>query len=176
VGEKITPPPFSDVFRLMFYAGLFIRGAWEYHRRWSPAVRTLDSIIAASAEALRPLLREAFEAGRAEASADLKAKIADLLSVGQSTPSSIPSPGRAAPVYSNGRAAQGSIKPMIAKIIVESTTDGLTPGEITHRTGFKPNTVRGTIWTLGQEGAIVKRGNRWYSSSLPDELPDEDEL
>ena len=71
-------------------------------------------------------------------------------------------------VASDGhRATQGSVKPTIAKMIAEHETDGLTPGEITHQTGFKANTVRGTIWTLGQEGSIVKRGSRWYPQPSP---------
>jgi hypothetical protein len=133
-------------------------------------LRTLDSIIAASAEALRPLLQEAFEAGRGvgrgEAAADLKAKIVGLLSIADQSATTdteelIITPDLAA-VASNGRAAQGSVKPTIARMIVDGAQAGVTSEEITTRTGFKPNTVRGTLWTLGNEGLAVKRGGRWY--------------
>jgi len=139
-------------------------------------LRTLDSIIAASANALQPLIQEAFEAGRnagrAEAD-DLRAKMAALISVGQSSPPAVAVSRGVTTVASDERATQGSVKPKIAKLIADSGTSGLTPGEITHITGFKANTVRGTIWTLGREGSIVKRGSRWYPRPVPD---DDDEL
>lgn len=136
-------------------------------------MRTLDSIIAASAEAFQPLLQEAFEAGRSAGRAeadDLRAKMAALISVGQSLPPVVAvSPGAGATTGDLGRAIQGSVKPRIAKLIADSGTSGVTPSEITYITGFKANTVRGTIWTLGQEGSIVKRGSRWYPRPVPDD-------
>ena len=123
-------------------------------------MRDLDTIVSASAL----LIREAFEAGRhagrAEASADLKAKLADFLSSGQGAPST-ESPGRAV-MSSDERATQGSVKPKIVQLVAESAATGTTATEITNRTGFKPNTVRGTLWTLGHEGSIFKRAGRWY--------------
>ncbi len=128
------------------------------------ALRNLDSIITASTE----LIREAFEAGRnagrAEAD-DLRAKMAALISVDVATP--LPLRATTMVVSSGDRATQGSVKPTIAKLIAESAA-GMTPGEIIEVTGFKPNSVRGTLWTLMHDGAIVKREGRWHSAPPSD--------
>ena len=131
-------------------------------------MRTLDSIISAATETLRPLLQEAFEAGRdvgrEEATADLKSKIVGLLSAGQNASQDAAEPVVAPDldVTSDKRATQGSVKPTIIRMIVEAAKAGLTTNEITKLTGFKLNSVRGTLWTLGKEGLAVKREGRWY--------------
>jgi hypothetical protein len=127
-------------------------------------LRTLDTIISASIDALRPLLRDAFESGRAvgreEASADFKAKIASLLSVGP--PETIKLVASDLLVGTDKRAVSGSVKPTIARLITESGRAGVTPDDILKATGFKPNSVRGTLWTLGNKGLAVKRDGRWF--------------
>lgn len=141
---------------------------------------TLDSIISASSEALRPLIEEAFElgrdAGRSEASAEMKAKLADLLSdnhratppVAASAVVSPIAPATRAADTSDKRAKPGSVRPAIMQMIAD-TDAGVTSEEIVKATGFKPNSVRGTLWTLGHEGLAVKRGNRWYSPPRGDD-------
>jgi DNA-binding IclR family transcriptional regulator len=46
----------------------------------------------------------------------------------------------------------------------------MTSQEIATLTGFKPNSVRGTLWTLGNEGLAVKRGGRWYPAPSSSEV------
>lgn len=138
-------------------------------------MRTLESIISEAAESQQAAIREAFEAGRAvgqqEASADLMAKITGLLSANQARqtvlPDPVPHPPSPQAEASDKRAPTGSVKPAIAKVIAESPK-GVTADEIVGLTGFKPNSVRGTLWTLGNEGTIVKRQGRWFPISSPE--------
>jgi hypothetical protein len=128
-------------------------------------VRDLQTIISAASEALRPLLEQAFEAGREagreEAALDLRAKIDGVLSVPHS-------PGPA--VAFSKRASSGSVKPTIAEMI-KNAANGRTANEIEAATNFKPNSIRGTLWALTNDGLIVKRGGRFYwkaKSSSPE--------
>jgi transcription initiation factor IIE alpha subunit len=55
--------------------------------------------------------------------------------------------------------------------MIKNAANGLTANEIAAATNFKLNSVRGTLWTLGNEGLIVKRGGRLYwkaKSSSPE--------
>jgi predicted Rossmann fold nucleotide-binding protein DprA/Smf involved in DNA uptake len=100
--------------------------------------------------------------GREEASADLKAKIAGLLS--GEPPKTIKLVASDLLVGSDKRAVSGSVKPTIERMIAESGRKGVTAEEILKATGFKPNSVRGTLWTLGSNGFAVKRNGRWVSA------------
>ena len=67
------------------------------------------------------------------------------------------------------RAAPGTIKPAILKIIQEHP-EGLSKSQIVIMTGIKPNSVRGTLWSLNKEGEITKGGrDLWISASLKTE-------
>jgi hypothetical protein len=116
----------------------------------------LDKIISASSETLRPLIEKAFELGYDAAVAEMKTKLADLTPLNPNEESS-------------GRAKSGSVKPAIRQMIVE-TNVGLTLDEIVKATGFKPNSVRGTLWTLSREGLAVKHKNRWSCPKRPQEI------
>lgn len=136
-------------------------------------MRTLENIIAAASDALGPLLREAFEAGRSigrdEAAVDLRAKIDGVLAVGPKVTSpSKPVAPKAA--HSSKRATSGSVRPTIAGMI-EKAEGGLTADEIHAATNFKPNSIRGTLWTLGNEGLTVKRDGRWYWQAAKNTSP-----
>jgi hypothetical protein len=124
-------------------------------------VRDLQAIISTASEALRPLLEQAFEAGRKagreEAALDLRAKIDGVLSIPHAAPIRPAAPRPA--VASSKRASSGSVKPAIAEMI-KNAANGLTANEIAAATNFKPNSIRGTLWTLGNEGLIVKRSGR----------------
>ena len=146
-------------------------------------MRELNDIISASIEATRPLLREAYESGRAvgraEASGVLKEKINNLLSADIGKPDDPPEPVAIAP-HSGKRAAQGSVKPKIVRILEDSGA-GLETDEICQITGCKPNSVRGTLWALSKEGVAVKRDGRWFhvakaNDGTSSQLPRKEEL
>jgi hypothetical protein len=156
-------------------------------------MRNIDDIISEATGAIGALLDEAFEAGKAagkvEAAAELRRKMAAVIdSVGQAIPGDI---GAATPVSrpivndvtaspsleystanaqpaSEGRATPGTVKPTIIRIIAESP-DGLSQDDIIQMTGFKPNSVRGTLHTLHTEKAIARHMGRWFTSSASGE-------
>ena len=127
-------------------------------------MRDLHAILSASIEAIRPLLREAYESGRAvgqeEASGVLREKITNFLSTEIDKPDHSPEPVAMVP-HSGKRAAQGSVKPRIVKML-EDSDDGLEIEQICRLTGFKHNSVRGTLWALSKEEVAVRREGRWF--------------
>jgi hypothetical protein len=65
--------------------------------------------------------------------------------------------------WPDGRLAPGTVKPTILKLITNATK-GMTTDEIAKHTGFKPNSVRGTLSALAKEEAITKTGNQWFAA------------
>jgi hypothetical protein len=136
-------------------------------------MRDIKSIVSEAIETLHPLLEEAFEAGRTvgrqEAAAELKTKIAAVLApdllTGALSDLKLPPMPKAASDDAT-RVTPGTVKPTILRLIRESGR-GLTTQEITTRTGFKPNSVRGTLWTLRKEGAVVHKGDHWAATADP---------
>jgi hypothetical protein len=141
-------------------------------------MRSIDDIIAEVAAVIGPLLRETFEAGREagarETTAAMKAKLleaVDSLNVADAALNTVlgvtptladepPAPQvleEAAAI----RATPGTVKPTIERLIA-SAPNGITTEEILAKTGFKANSVRGTLWTLNNDQAIEKRGDRWF--------------
>lgn len=150
------------------------------------AVREFSDILDEAAAQQERLLTEAFEAGRAlgrrEASAKLKARLFGLLSddgsddsVALGGPQEFFANDGFAGVDVAGsdgqehdrRAPPGSVKPAIAKLVGERP--GLTTEEVTNATGFKKNSVRGTLWLLSTEEQVERREGRWYPVAQKDE-------
>ncbi len=73
-----------------------------------------------------------------------------------------------------GRAAPGSVKPVVHRML-KSAPNGLTTSEIAGRGGFKFNSVRGTLWALGQEGHAENRDGRWFAILKTEEADEEPE-
>lgn len=125
--------------------------------------RTIDQIKTDAGKSLEQLLTEAFEAGRVvgreESAAEFREfrnKLAHILDA---------EPVQAGPIamehQAGGRATPGSVKPAILNLIIANP--GLSQDEIQQKTGFKPNSVRGTLWTLSaQDKAIHKVSGYWY--------------
>lgn len=120
--------------------------------------RDINSITSSAAAALRNLLLEAFEAGRAagrqEASSDLRAKLSQVIGPIETQPQPPPSTG--------ARATPGTVKPTIRNLVTRSGLIGISADEIVAQTGIKRNSVRGTLYTLKQDGEVERRGERWF--------------
>lgn len=142
----------------------------------------LETLIRSAETSLRPLLTAAYtagmKAGREEAAQQLAAEIAQLvehISRGFDKPTdslTITDADKAqaqnfARGASTDRAAPGSVKPAILKLIQGS--NGMTLREIEQETGFKYNSVRGTLWQLQQEGEIEKVGDEFRAVPQKDE-------
>jgi len=102
------------------------------------------------------LIEEAFEAGRA----DMKRELTTFLSRGNESQLTV-TRGQAADT--EGRAPSGTVKPGI-KALIENASNGITAPEIIEKTGFKENSVRGTLSALKAEGFAERRGELWFLS------------
>ncbi len=133
--------------------------------------RDIDNIIAELVERTRHLVREAFDAGRElgrnEGSSDIVNKLIDLVGPAKTPPQpvrkSVPR-ARSLRLTSSGRAVPGSVKPRILRAV--RATPGLTIKQIEEESGVKHNSVRGTLWQLNKDGAVVKRGRGWYPKEI----------
>jgi predicted Rossmann fold nucleotide-binding protein DprA/Smf involved in DNA uptake len=67
------------------------------------------------------------------------------------------------PEQPEGRATPGTVKPTVLRIIEESS-GGMTAAEIVQKTGFKPNSVRGTLHSLNKDEAIISVAGRWMAA------------
>jgi hypothetical protein len=101
----------------------------------------------------------------------MKRELMALLSPSDTkAPDSSPSPN-ASVSRSPAKAAPGTVKPGILRILEESP---LSTEQIIKLTGFKENSVRGTLSTLLKAGEIERDGSLWKkkaSISEPMEAP-----
>lgn len=142
-------------------------------------------------DAIRDMLARWYEAGRAAGAAEVRAQIAAVLSPGAPGSTILTAPlehrfgsaaaveagdtlsahGRGVDSHPEGRAAPGSVKPVILAVVTEQP--GLTTDAIQKRTGIKQNSVRGTLWTLSKENLVERRGSGWFPLSQKNEAADE---
>lgn len=120
------------------------------------------------------LLTEAFnagrEAGREEAKSVVLASIHNLTADAHVLRGSTSAGVLTHIKESEGRAAPGTVKPAVRNFI-SSRHDGVTIDEIIAGTGVKPNSVRGTLYSLQEDGDIERRGEKWFpATKQPDEL------
>jgi hypothetical protein len=126
----------------------------------------LEKIIEAATQDLRKRLQEAYAAGGENVRRELLAVLSPgnrhHIDIAAVTASPKPSGGER-------RAAPGTVKPTILKLIEEASflDDGISAAEIIRKTGFKENSVRGTISTLRIEKVIEQRGDRWFMKETP---------
>jgi hypothetical protein len=138
----------------------------------------IDALLSKASVALRPLLEEAYSAGmadgRRQAANEFRSKIDSALRTalaeGEPSPSLITAPRQKAPRQSateseaETRATPGTVKPTILNLI-RSSPHGLTTREIEEQTGFKHNSVRGTVWALHSRDQLIARsGDRWVDA------------
>ena len=115
---------------------------------------TIDNLLSRITQDVRRLLEEAYEAGRD----DMRKDLDDFLKRGE-TPNAQAT--ATVPVHEAvSRARAGTVKPAI-KILIENATGGISASEIVARTGFKENSVRGTLATLKSENFAERRGDLW---------------
>jgi len=120
------------------------------------SVANIENILSRATQDLRELLEEAFEAGRA----DMKRELATFLSGADTALIK----GTVGPtVDTEGRAPSGTVKPGI-KTLIENACNGITAAEIIEKTGFKENSVRGTLSALKADGFAERRGDLWFMS------------
>jgi hypothetical protein len=128
----------------------------------------IEDILSRATDGLRELLKEAYESGRAKEREDMKRELVAFLSHKDQSleialaASSIALVGSGADLHVV-RAPAGTVKPQI-KVMIENASDGITASEIIEKTGFKENSVRGTLSALKTEGFAKRRGEFWFLS------------
>lgn len=131
----------------------------------------ITQIFDRAASTIRAMLFDAYEAGRQigrkEAAAEFKAKIADFLEQEPKAKHVVVSVTGVSAEAQTSRAAPGSVKPAIMKLVQDS--GGMSLRDIEQATGFKYNSVRGTLWQLQQEDKIVKDGDIYRAVSQKNE-------
>ena len=126
--------------------------------------QALDEILLRGTDELRALLETAFEAGRTSEREAMKRRMEQFFeNVNHWTEvhNKIvpPKPEQPRP---EGRAPLGSVKPAI-KSLIEKAEGGISAGDIVKQTGFKENSVRGTLSALKTERFAPRNGELWFA-------------
>jgi hypothetical protein len=138
----------------------------------------IDQLLSEIGPALKPLIDAVYQAGyadgRAAAKADLHSKMSALLLDDNVVP--VEPYGKATPneqtEAESDRAAPGTVKPAILKLIKDHP-EGLTRRDIIDLTGFKVNSVRGTLWQLhAVDREIDTHKGKWYPKGSPQYVED----
>jgi hypothetical protein len=106
------------------------------------------------AEDMQRLLERAYQTGRA----DMRRELMDLLGNGGTTAS--PPPANNSPARVSAKVPPGTVKPAILDLI--ETSNGIRTDTIITTTGFKENSVRGTLSALMAEGKIKRAANGFW--------------
>lgn len=127
-------------------------------------MRPISEIIKDGGSKVEALLREAFDAGVVAGREDVRRQLEGFFSATSplGEPEIVPAGRTIAPIVA--RAAPGTVKPTILQRIKDAKAIGLTTEELIEQTGFKANSVRGTVSTLQAEGMIQRMGNRWIQT------------
>jgi len=116
----------------------------------------IENFLSRATQGLHKLLEEVFEAGRS----DMKRELTTFLSGGDTAQMT----GTVSPATnSEGRAPSGTVKPAI-KELIEKAPNGILASDIIEKTGFKENSVRGTLSALKAEGFAERHGELWVLS------------
>lgn len=137
----------------------------------------IETVLAGADPAIKSILRSIYldgyeagrEAGKKEAVDELRSKLSGLLDPLPAANEPDTDEADETSMESDGRASPGTVKPAILELI-KAHPEGLTTREIAKKTGFKFNSVRGTVWWLAsKDNAIERRGQKWFA--LPDRPP-----
>jgi hypothetical protein len=119
----------------------------------------IEYLLSRATQGVRKLLEEAYEAGRAQEREVMKRELTTFLSRGNEAQLTV-TRGQAAD--SEDRAPSGTVKPAIKELIEKAP--GIRASDIIEKTGFKDNSVRGTLATLRAEGFAERHGELWVLS------------
>jgi hypothetical protein len=126
-------------------------------------IPALDKLAVRATADIASLIREAYELGRE----DMRRELMALLS--RESGDAVALVGEVhVPNIANARvstkAPPGTVRPAIVKMIEGSP--GVSTEQILTATGFKENSVRGTLSTLHKEGKIARNAQGYWIKSL----------
>jgi hypothetical protein len=125
-------------------------------------------------EAYQQGYSQGFAAGKQEAGQELLQFVASMNTANIPVLYDVTMEGTAALSNESDKQPPGTVKPAVLKAIQDSST-GLSIRQIEQKTGFKYNSIRGTVWLLQKEGLVVKgEGNLWVAAlDQPGDKPDD---
>jgi hypothetical protein len=119
-------------------------------------IPALDKLAVRATTNIDALILEAYEIGRE----DMRRELMALLSPSRASDHVAPSVFVDGGVVAN-KEPPGTVRPAILSMIESS--NGIQVAEIIRATGFKENSVRGTVSTLAKEGKIFRNLNGWVA-------------
>jgi hypothetical protein len=133
-------------------------GMTTQHPTWG-----LEKLEAKATADIGIRLKEAYDLGRS----DMRCELMTLLSIPQDSGDAIPKGGPlGAVVRTAAKAPPGTVRPAILAMIEAS--EGLLTEQILKATGFKENSVRGTLSNLQKQGEIERSAGRWIRKKSKD--------
>jgi Replication protein A C terminal len=124
----------------------------------------LEKIASRATVDLARLLREAYELGREHMRRELMALLSPSHDADTIAPVGALPDTNVAIARTSAKAPPGTVRPAILSMIESS--NGVQVAEIIRATGFKENSVRGTVSTLAKEGKIYRNLNGWVAKKL----------
>jgi hypothetical protein len=130
-------------------------------------ISAVDKIVSDIMSAIRPALttavRDSIERGKEEAYASFPAIVKEatrlLSGLHEESKSDIPI-GSVWQQPATERAALGTVKPKVLALVSRDIGASITEIEAI---GIKPNSIRGTLYSLQKDGVIRREGDRWYA-------------
>ncbi len=126
-------------------------------------IPALDKLTVRATADMASLIRDAYEMGREDMRRELVALLSPSAREGVET-TTIAYGYDAAVARAPAKAPPGTVRPAIVKMIEESS--GVSTDQILTATGFKENSVRGTLSTLHKEGKIARNQEGHWISRL----------
>jgi hypothetical protein len=126
----------------------------------SPLIPQLEKISSGAAADIARLIREAYDLGRGDMRRELMALLSPASGDTVSVVGEVHVPNIAT-ARASTKAPPGTVRPAILKMIEQSP--GVSTEQILAATGFKENSVRGTLSTLVKEGRIERHLKTWMA-------------
>jgi hypothetical protein len=127
-------------------------------------IPALDKLAVRATADIASLIREAYEIGREDMRRELVALLSPSRAEGVESTTITFYNADAAVARSPAKAPPGTVRPAIVKMIEGSS--GVSTEQILAATGFKENSVRGTLSTLHKEGKIARNAQGYWIKRL----------
>jgi hypothetical protein len=127
-------------------------------------IRLIESLTSRAAADIGRVIEEAYRQGREDMKRELMAVLSPSAPRSANTTVSLGITKLAVVPQTGGKLPPGTVKPTILKLIMD-TPGGLPTEEIIAKTGFKENSVRGTLSGLLKLGQVFRSGKNWVTNA-----------
>jgi hypothetical protein len=127
-------------------------------------IRLIESLTTRATADIGRAIEEAYRQGREDMKRELMAVLSPSSPSSSSTPVSWGTTKLSAVPQTAGKLPPGTVKPTILKLIMD-TPGGILTEDIIAKTGFKENSVRGTLSGLLKLGQVLRSGKNWVANA-----------